>query len=57
MPRPRKYEYGPALLTISVAPEVAEKFEHMRKELGLTRGDFLAWLLEKVDDLVKRESR
>ncbi|AEC52239.1 hypothetical protein PNA2_1324 [Pyrococcus sp. NA2] len=48
MPRPRKYEYGPALLTISVSPEVAKEFERRRKELGMTRGEFLAWLLEKV---------
>ncbi|MFA4701480.1 hypothetical protein [Pyrococcus kukulkanii] len=49
MVRPRKYEHGPVLLTISVAPDVAKKFEKMREELGIPRGDLLALLLENVD--------
>ena len=51
MARPKKYEHGPTILTISAAPKVAEEFERRREARKLTRGDYLAWLLEKTRDL------
>ena len=51
MARPKKYEHGPTIISISTAPEVAEEFERRREARGMTRGEYLAWLLEKTRDL------
>ena len=51
MARPKKYEHGPTIISISTAPEVAEEFERRREARGMTRGEYLAWLLEKTREL------
>ncbi|WP_199920143.1 hypothetical protein [Thermococcus piezophilus] len=51
MARPKKYEHGPTILSISAAPEVAEEFERRREARGMTRGEYLAWLLEKTRNI------
>ncbi len=51
MARPKKYDHGPTIFSISVAPEVAEEFERRREARGMTRGEYLTWLLKKTRDL------
>lgn len=49
MARRKKYDGAPVILTMSVAPEVANEFETRRGDRS--RGEFLKWLLEKTREL------
>ena len=50
MGRPRKYQDGAKVMTISTDKWTIEEFERRRLAKRMPRGDYLRWLLEHVKD-------